>query len=194
MNRFALVLIALLFSKFKGFSQNCGTETPTTAHFNWLENLHHDGTFAPRSELDTVLRIPLRAFLVSTTNGDYLNPSNLLVTVCELNQKYAHAGISFYWDDEPIILNGTTFNPLINKTDGSTMMSTYNLDSVVNIYYTDLNSQGLCGYAYYPNSGPSSGGVSAQGGAVMSGSCSGPGNTTLAHELGHYFSLPHPFD
>jgi hypothetical protein len=29
---------------------------------------------------------------------------------------------------------------------------------------------------------------------AVSISCSGPGNTTLAHELGHYFSLPHPFD
>ena len=33
-----------------------------------------------------------------------------------------------------------------------------------------------------------------QGAVYMGIACSGPGNTTLAHELGHFLNLPHPFD
>ncbi|MCY7408754.1 MAG: zinc-dependent metalloprotease, partial [Chitinophagales bacterium] len=49
-------------------------------------------------------------------------------------------------------------------------------------YFVD-DPAGYCGYfAYSPDA------------LTVANSCSMPGSTTLAHELGHYFSLPHPFD
>jgi hypothetical protein len=108
-----------------------------------------------------------------------------------LNRRYAPAKIQFYLAGMPrYIVNQIWSNPP-DKQVATLMIDSFNIPRVVNIYFTNLGSQGLCGYAYYPNSGP--GTLVTRGAAMMSYSCSGPESGTLAHELGHFFSLPHPF-
>ena len=55
---------------------------------------------------------------------------------------------------------------------------------VVNVYIIG-KSPGLCGYYS---------GWQGQGNVVLIKSCASPGDVTFAHELGHFFSLPHPFN
>lgn len=188
------LLVAILFS-LSGLAQNrggCGTAAPDSAHFAFLESLGLDN-IAYTPENDTVIRVPMKAhFLLNSSN--YCMPFSYLMTaVCELNRKYEPAGIFFYLIPE---INFIPFqpgnNPLGGYFDGNRIMTQFNQDSVVNVYFTDLAPIGLCGYAFYPNSGPGSG--ARRGGLMMGTGCSGPSNTTFAHEMGHYLSLPHPFD
>jgi hypothetical protein len=115
-----------------------------------------------------------------------------LTTLCELNQKYRASGIQFYLKDLPnFIFDGNLYSHT-GWTQGNTQMTTYNMSRVVNVHFVDLSAMGLCGYATYPGSG--AGTTLRQGGLMMSVPCSQPGNTTLAHEMGHYLALPHPFE
>lgn len=190
-----LLVLFFLACSFKTFSQSqggCGTAAPDSSHFAFLESLGlNESSFT--AENDTVIRVPMKAhFLLNTSN--YCMPYSYLMTaVCELNRKYEPAGIFFYLIPEiNMIPFQTGNNPLGGYPDGSRIMNQYNQDSVVNVYFTDLAPIGLCGYAFYPNSGPGSG--ARRGGLMMGTGCSGPSNTTFAHEMGHYLSLPHPFD
>ncbi len=189
-----LTLLGLITS-LSTFAQNqggCGTAAPDSAHFAFLESLGLNN-LAFNPENDTVIRVPMKAhFLLNSSN--YCMPFSYLMTaVCELNRKYEPSGIFFYLIPEiNYIPFQTGNNPLGGYSDGSRVMSQNNLDSVVNVYFSDLAPIGLCGYAFYPNSGPGSG--ARRGGIMMGTGCSGPSNTTFAHEMGHYLSLPHPFD
>jgi hypothetical protein len=98
----------------------------------------------------------------------------------------------FYIAGDIQYIDSDTYLNVTSYSVTSGMISSNNVANTVNIYYTNLSAMGLCGFAYYPNSGP--GGPNNQGAVVMSFACSQPTGTTLAHELGHFFALPHTFD
>jgi hypothetical protein len=179
----------------------CGTPSPDSAHWNYLEHLgaayraHHGAN--PVSVRDSGgfsrVNVPFKAHIVRPIgNSNFMQVPALLTTLCELNEKYKSSGIHFYLKDQPnYIYDGNLFYHT-GWGQGNTQMTTYNQSRVVNVHFVDLSQMGLCGYATYPGSG--SGTTLRQGGLMMSVSCSQPGNTTLAHEMGHYLALPHPFD
>ncbi len=190
-----LLVFAFVLSVLNGKAQaqrGCGTAEPDSAHFAFLESLGlNDLSFD--MENDTVIRVPMKAHFLLNANNYCMPFSYMMTAVCELNRKYEPSGIFFYLIPEiNMIPFQTGNNPLGGYPDGSRIMSQHNQDSVVNVYFSDLAPIGLCGYAFYPNSGPGTG--ARRGGLMMGTGCSGPGNTTFAHEMGHYLSLPHPFD
>lgn len=65
--------------------------------------------------------------------------------------------------------------------DGEDMMDENNVDDLLNVYFVS-DPAGNCGYF-----SPSDNGV------AVAKSCAMPGGTTIAHEFGHFFSLPHTF-
>ena len=171
----------------------CGTASPDSAHFAYLEALAQTYQAERDSGVVTRINIPFKAHIVRAPgNNNYMQVPALLTTLCELNQKYRSSGIHFYLKDQPnYIYDGNLFYHT-GWGQGNTQMSTYNVSRTVNIHYVDLSAMGLCGYATFPGSG--AGTTLRQGGLMMSVSCSQPGNSTLAHEMGHYLALPHPFE
>lgn len=171
----------------------CGTASPDSDHFAYLEALAQSYQAERDSGIVTRINIPFKAHIVRAPgNNNYMQVPALLTTLCELNQKYRSSGIHFYLKDQPnYIYDGNLFYHT-GWGQGNTQMTTYNVSRAVNVHYVDLSAMGLCGYATFPGSG--AGTTLRQGGLMMSVSCSQPGNTTLAHEMGHYLALPHPFE
>jgi len=192
MKKISLLFVLLLSQLFAFAQDRCGTEPPTKALYDYLEQIgdayrngHH------RVRIDSVLDVPLKMHIVTSPSGSKYSYNTMLTVICELNTKYQPAGIRFYLHSVNYIADPSLYTHFSFQT-GSQMMEQFNEARVVNVYFVDLGSIGLCGYAFFPNTGPGS--FLRNGGLMMSVPCSQIGNTTLAHEMGHYLALPHPFD
>lgn len=171
----------------------CGTPEPSPDHFAHLQDLNERFDLGLERVSNNRIMVPVKIHVVQDIGGNSYDFNTWLTVLCQLNEKYASAGLFFYMKGEPNIIANSSLYRHTSYSQGSQLMDTYNQSRVVNIYFVDLGSIGLCGYATFPGSGSGPSG-SAQGGLMMSVPCSQSGNTTLAHEMGHYFALPHPFD
>ncbi|NBU71373.1 MAG: T9SS C-terminal target domain-containing protein [Bacteroidetes bacterium] len=171
----------------------CGTAEPTPDHFAHLEELNKRFDLGIERVSNNRIMVPVKIHVVQDIGGNSYDFNTWLTVLCQLNEKYASSGLFFYMKGEPNIIANSSLYRHTSYAQGAQLMDTYNQSRVVNIYFVDLGSIGLCGYATFPGSGSGPSG-SAQGGLMMSVPCSQSGNTTLAHEMGHYFALPHPFD
>ncbi len=126
--------------------------------------------------------VPVQVHIVGQDNGSgYYPVEDVLRNMCEVNDWYKDANIHFYIKD-PInyIDKSVYFNH--SGAQGRSMMNIYNVPNRLNWYIVN-DPAGTCGY------------FSPFGDAVaLRKSCLGPGNTTLAHEFGHFLSLPHTFN
>jgi hypothetical protein len=183
MKRF--LTVALLLAAFHSVNaQNQISELgcATTASPQELQKVYDYVKNTPaRKTTAAVDSIPLSIHIVGTDAGTgYYKLEYLFKVICELNVRYAPVDFFFYikW---PIryINNSTYYEHDFNA--GWMMMGQHNVNNAVNVYFVQ-DPAGACGY-YSPG-----------GDAVAIGkSCSLPGSTTLVHELGHYFGLPHTF-
>lgn len=198
MKRTLLSLFAMLSLAISTHAQSldggCGTSAPPAATLNWLEQLMAQPNTWGIETTDTIIRVPIKAHFVTDVNGKTFSYKDLLDVICELNAKYNPAKIFFYLRPNVNVIRMPIYNPLQSFAAGNQLMLDNNINRAVNVHFTNLGAMGLCGYATYPGTG--AGSTMRQGGMVMgtNGNCSSPGNTTFAHEMGHYLSLPHPFD
>lgn len=125
--------------------------------------------------------IPLTIHIVGKDDGTgYYKLDNLFKVLCQLNDHYKPA--NFYFSVKwPIKYINNTNYYIHDINNGIAMMSQNNVANTVNVYFVE-DPNGNCGY-YAP-----------AGGAVAIGkSCAATNSTTLVHELGHFFGLPHTF-
>ncbi|HMQ63401.1 MAG TPA: T9SS type A sorting domain-containing protein [Flavilitoribacter sp.] len=148
----------------------------------------------------TVSFVPVHFFLVAESNGDdRILESDVYEQLCALNEDYAPMNIQFYIKNKNETLpqgsytaNGLTYinNSVIfnDHTSSLTLMNNlYRDDNAINIWIlaNATPAGGTIGQTlgYYS---PQFDWVVMLDGEVNAGS------TTLSHELGHFFSLPHP--
>ena len=125
--------------------------------------------------------LPLKVHIVGTDEGTgYFATADVFRLVCEVNDQYTGSGMQFFISGDFNYINNDDYYDH-NYFTGAEMMNQYNEPNVINMYIVD-NPNDNCGY-YSP-------GLDA---LAVAKSCSDQGSTTLAHELGHYFSLPHTF-
>lgn len=186
-----VILLVLPIISTAQFQQGeCGTG-PAPEHIrSFIQSVDYS---SPRPEDYPVINIPVTIHIVRTSNGGGgFFENNAFLTICDLNNRMASSGMFFYlagpvrFIDDDTYYNAPDYSPLFN------MIDIENVPQTMNIYYTNLGQMGLCGFAFYPNSGP--GGPQNDGAVVMSFACSQPNGTTLTHEVGHFFALPHTFD
>lgn len=187
-----LIVLALSLSTLSSHAQGvCGTEDPPQQVYDFLESLDFEQLKMSRRS-DTTLNVPIQLHMMrSSTGASPLSPADIFAAICTMNERYTNANINFYIKNAPIYYDS---NQLLNPSATSvinTLMGNANVPYVMNVYFANMGSLGLNGYAYYPNSGPGSN--VRQGGLVMSYSAVMNG-ATLSHETGHYLSLPHPFN
>ncbi len=177
------ISLLLCLAHVSAFGQQtyCGTEMPPHM-VQWFDNYMDNGSFAANKRSSpSVKHVPLKIHLVGTDGGTgFLRLQFLLDGLCRLNGQYAHVGFYFYIHEGIDFINSTV---LYNHEDGYYQVIDDHYDNdAVNIYYVD-NASGNCGYY--------SGGWGDF--VVIANGCAGSANSTVAHELGHYFDLPHTF-
>ena len=127
------------------------------------------------------LHVKMKIHIVGDDDGEgFYLISDLLESYCKLNQDMSGAGIVMEMDpDINYISNSQYF--MHDFQSGAQMMNRYNEPGMVNCYIV-ADPAGNCGY-YSPS----------QDGVALKKTCLGSGTSTWAHELGHFFSLPHTF-
>lgn len=129
----------------------------------------------------TVDTIPLSVHIVGDDAGNGYYPiSDLLKVICQLNERYAPVNFYFYVKGPIEYINNSDYY-IHNYSSGGQMMDDHNVDGTVNVYFVD-DPAGACGYYTF-----------GEDAVAIKKSCSGNNSTTLTHELGHFFSLPHTF-
>ncbi len=182
MKRVILPLLCGILS-FSAYSQPnyCGTSLPPEMKA-WLKN-HRQSAPAGKQADETVYNIPLTIHIVGNDQGSgYYKLSYLLDALCKLNEDYLAVGFHFYLFGEVNYINRTSLYEHTSSFGLSSVINQNNVDNTANIYFVQ-DPAGNCGY------------YSGWGGdfIAVAKSCAAPANSTVAHELGHYFSLPHTF-
>ncbi len=156
----------------------CGTELPEEMK-SWLRQF---AALPADAQPRTLYELPLQMHLVGRDDGKGLMMTDVLwQNLCDVNEQFAETGFRFFLYDYPHYIFNTQYYAHDFGT-GAEMMFDHNVPKVINVYVTG-DAAGTCGYFWsWPDA------------IAMSKGCFNLGNSTMAHELGHYFSLPHPFD
>lgn len=192
MNKLFTLLSAVMFFTLQAqnhvHNQWCGTEI---SH-EWMEEFYQrDRSHLNKRTLER-REIPIIYHILGTDAGTgYYTLQNLLRLHCDFQSAMLPANIHF-WVKEINYINNTSF---YNGNSTNQLFNQYNNLDVLNIYIV-ATMTGVCGYSYVPappsrplfgNAGPNRGGI------MLAANCLGIGSTTLIHEAGHYFNLPHTF-
>ena len=139
---------------------------------------------------DSTVYVPIQFHIVRATDGSGGETvKDVLDNLCKLNEDYLHLNVEFYlagpirYINQDLLYEGS----LVNGVDDY-YMGLYKVDGVVNIFIgnnIDNGSAGGTTLGYYT---PALDVMYAIRASVNRTA------TTLTHELGHFFSLPHTFN
>jgi hypothetical protein len=185
MKNLLMIFLVMIVSSGANIAQTpCATEMPQE-QIDWLKNYKSNPFNSLEvSRANNFYYIPVKIHIVGDDNGNgYYKMKFLISTMCELNSQFAPVGFYFYVYGDIHYMNNSSMYNHTGYTVGS-IVSANNNPNAVNIYFVE-NPAGACGYF--------SGGWGGNPYIAINKSCAGIGNSTVAHELGHYFSLPHTF-
>lgn len=136
---------------------------------------------------DDITYIPIKYNLIGRSDGSgTAKMANILGLHCKLNEEYAPHDIQFYMNDGPsLFYNDNTYE---NPANNETLLYNWRANDAINVWIgnsANVPGQGIgltLGY-YSP----------ADDWIVIRKSEATYGAETLAHEVGHFLSLNHPF-
>lgn len=153
----------------------------------WLRAYQADPqAFAEAHDLDLLRRggdilVPVQVHILGNDDGvGYYRLDQLYGSFCDLNERFEPTGFYFFISGEINYVDNDTWYEH-DFFQGSNMMQANNVAGKVNMYFVS-DPAGACGY-YSP----------FRDAVAIAKSCAGVGETTITHELGHFFSLPHTF-
>lgn len=155
----------------------CGT---VSGRSSWLKRYQLQPELYEKN-MDTVLYVPLTIHLLANDAGvGYFQLNNLLSALCTLNEDFEQANIQFFIEGEINYLANSAWDSHDSVPQGALMMFANNVPNTLNCYIL-TDPAGNCGYNL------------PYAGIALKKTCTGPSDHTWAHEMGHAFSLPHPF-
>jgi hypothetical protein len=173
------IVIAIFFSVttiiLSQENSSCGTKVPLGISPEQVKsnNLH-------LFENTNTYNLRLAIHIVYSQNGnDSITNENLYYKLQKLNYYMEQAGFSFYEYNRDYIESDYFANFSEEKTDS--LFSTFYIDGCINVYFVPVfadNGRSSFSYRF---------GVSPQGIVVINSAH----ETTLPHEMGHYFDLLH---
>lgn len=158
----------------------CGTVT-TQEEMQAIYDFVQSNNAVKHKTTTTVDSIPLTIHIVSKDDGTGGYPlQNLFPLICNLNTRYAPVSMYFYiaW---PIRFISNSSYYQHDFSTGYQMMQSNHVGQTTNVYLVE-DPAGTCGY-FSPGAD----------GVAIGKKCAAVNSTTLVHELGHYFGLPHTF-
>ncbi len=191
MKKFFAPLFALFFIGNVSAQNFCATEMPE-GMTTWLRDYKAQNPGANYNKsTDDITYLPIKVHIAGTNaGGGYYKLGTLLDAMCTVNEQYAPYGWQFYMYED---INYINSDALYNHTGNyQTIINAQSVPDVINMFFV-ADPSGACGYfsGWGGPSNPSGGG--RQGFIAINNSCGQDENTTVAHELGHFFSLPHTF-
>ena len=129
--------------------------------------------------------IPIKAHIIRTSIGiGVLCSSDLNNIIDNLNNTFADAYLEFYLSDDINYIDNDAFCHF-NRENESSLTETNNVAGLINIYFTDYlenaSNSSICGYTNT---------IGRSDVILMKNDCAKNGSS-LAHEIGHLFSLMH---
>lgn len=170
-------MVGILLSAQNQSESFCGTKDVDP----WLDEYFANmGIYA--TEESEVIYVPLTIHILGTDEGEgYYRIDNLYESLCTLNKDFEDTQIQFYIQEPINYINKTSWYDHPNFAQGIEMMRQSNVTGTANCYIV-ANPAGNCGY------------YAGNGNAIaLRKGCTDPTDHTWAHELGHFFSLPHTF-
>jgi PKD repeat protein len=162
----------------------CGTEV-TPEQIQFMNKIHESAQTQLRVRSDfPLVEIPVKAHIVRNSNGTGgLSIADLEREMDRVNSLYASSNMTFFLDGPVNYINDDRYVNF-NTTQENELANSRDFFGVINIYFFNSilsGSSPLCGYTRFP---PSTDRI------FMANACSTNGST-LAHEIGHYFTLYH---
>ena len=160
----------------------CATEP---IRLPWLEAYQQAGTPMVRS--NNKLYLPVVVHIVRSDQGkSAFRESQILDAFCILNAYFAPFEIEFVLQQPFLYPQNSDWYDHSDGQTAYTMMRTTRVQNAINTYFV-FNAANACGYTLRESTGLAMG-------IALSGSCPGMEGNAWAHEMGHYFSLPHTFN
>ncbi|MFK7948281.1 MAG: T9SS type A sorting domain-containing protein [Saprospiraceae bacterium] len=158
----------------------CGT-APVKSE--WLKNYQKNpSAFAEYSRNQTTLYPAMTLHIVGSDDGTgYVSYIDLLDGFCGLNMDMEQADIHFFIHGDMHFIDSSGWYNHSTVLEGADMMFANNVDSTLNCYIVG-NPAGNAGYN-----------LPYAGIAMSKGSAGNINSNTWAHEVGHNFSIQHPF-
>lgn len=196
MKNYFFTLVLLVFA-VQGLNAQapCATEMPEEM-MDWLRDykMNNRGPYYNKTSADEeITYIPIQFHIVGASNGgSYYRFTTFLDAFCTLNAQYAPYNWQFYMYGGYEGINYINSDALNDHTGSyRNIINSESVIDVVNMFFVD-DPSGACGY-FAGFGGPGSS-FNRQGYiAIQDGVCAAGDNSTIAHELGHFFSLPHTF-
>lgn len=167
-------------ANIKSFSQECNVSTENQK--SWISRYETNIAQRQIKHRSTLIQLPLVFHIVNRSNGSGgVTADKCLNAVCDLNELYTHAAIQFYFPDAGIrfINDDGIFNTPYQEVNKLKMRSLQ--EEAINVFIvnkvSDNNALGV-----YDSKDDW---ILLQKGAIATG------DKTLAHEIGHFFSLLH---
>jgi hypothetical protein len=181
MSRLCIAFSLLLISYFVK-AQTCGTP-----QLPLLERVEENQKSLKILQRGTVKYVPVTFHLVANAAGNgRVQETAILDQLCNLNKQYADQEVVFYIDTFKYMENDAVYETP-SSTAATIQMRVRKDPNSVNIYVTNNAESGNGGpgvtLAYYD---PQEDWIVSRKDQISASS------KTLAHEVGHFFSLPHP--
>lgn len=146
---------------------------------SWLKKYQADPDAFPKS--NNTIYVPLKIHITGSNGLDFYSLNRLYDSMCALNDQFEGTDLYFYIDGEINYIDNATYHRHETIQEGAEMMFTYNVPNALNCYIVG-DPAGNCGYNL------------PYAGVALKISCiDNEIESTWAHEIGHAFSLPHPF-
>lgn len=150
----------------------------------WLENFQQNRPLSLRNT--ELIYLPVAVHLVETDEGlNSLPESKILEAFCTLNEHFRPLNIQFFLQYPILYLRNSSYYDHTDPAVALQMIQKSSIPGVINTFFVK-NAADACGYTLRNQAGLALG-------IALSAECTGGNTSSWAHEMGHFFSLPHTF-
>lgn len=185
----SLIVLFLLLISSSGVFAQCGTEMTKEEHAQYLQHLeaYKKASSTQKIAAGEIMYIPVTFHVITKDDGTGgVELDQILEGIKYMNLHFGNAEIQFYTCGPVNYVPSTGMYDYVDSVSTSHLPTTYDVAETINIIYHNtlyLSGFGYAGgFAYYP------------GGPLRIHMSRSSDKYTLAHEMGHFWGLPHTFN